>query len=922
MDRVVRRSRGWVLTGVVGLSLGLGGAWASPAFGQAADDEQRTGGVDRRDRDRLREMTPEERREFFSAVRRDNDERRIRRQLEAQGFEGAALEAELARRLGDDGEGQEEPEAPVVGDGADAGAEPGAVGEVFEGEDRVEFAFAEPVSLSRITEIIGQALGINIFSDPALENERIAISAPVSVEKDRLLPLLSTLLEDRGFVLTRAGDEFYRVGRNAGVDLRGGELATTRIIATPNLRPSALVSVVQSVFTGSGNAAAGGAGRAGGGLTISPIDELSLLIATGGAAQLNRLEDFLERLDEESDRKTLHMLPVQNVSAGFARSRMVELHGRISTGGGVGVTAGARPAAPRPAAAGGGSLSNLSDHLYVHSGNTLLFRGTATELPEVTDLLRVVDQLSPLRAERYQAGSVTSEVVDAAAALGLGAAEEVEGDQGAGARGFGPSRPGEDGDVSVGESRFLVDSGSGSFVYFGTDTQHAVVADLVERFRKDMIDNGTQIRVYRLVYAQAAPSSGGAGGSGTQGPRVAGIEGDEGVAALLEELIANPETRQDGRFLPGGRDSAGADGGDSLLTDTRDAIQQTIDEALGGTRLVATEENTVIVADPARNQVLIKAPALAHRQFERIIQELDQRQRQVNLDIEIVTITLDDDFTWSTATDLNFGDVAISSLFGAGAPAAVGDSVADVINVPAANPGFTAGVIDNGEVPFAFNTLRTIGDLRSTSRPNLLVSDNQTARVESIEEVPFAETTQGANTTTTGQGGVAEAGTLVEITPRISDSGEITLAFNVELSAFSGPAANGLQPPALRNIFGSQVTLPNNSTIIVGGFESTRESRSESGIPLLMDIPLVGNLFKTVTTDEARTAVFVFITPTILDDEDDLGLRLLTEGPLKDAGLDDGMPEYGSVVIPVNGLGAGPERTPRRVEWFEEGEDA
>ncbi len=875
----------------------------------------------------LQEMSVEERRAFINERRQEAYAQRMRARFESEGLSDAEIERRVQEavreRFGDDpaAEPRELREAQA-GDAAPIEAapmDPDAMVEFEEGEP-VELRFPGPVSLQQLVDVVGGALGINIFADAGLNNETIVVSAPVEVPQDELLTLLSTLLEDRGYVLVRDEQGFFRITRGeVPIDLGGGRLSTTRIIPTPNLMPSGLEQMLTTIL---GAEAAGGQ-RPGGGTTlrITALDELGVIVATGGASRLNKMEQLIDLLVEERARQRLHILRVENVAARYARDRMIELQGRLEQ------AAQATPRVQRPGQPGvvaaGGSLSRLGERLFPHSGNTLIFRGTEEELPEVEDLLRVVDTVSELIAKRYQAGGVTSEVVRAAESLGLGESEEIEQDQNALA--FNRARAqqlGQQGDEGgPGDSRFLVDPASGSFIYFGTETQHDVVASLVERFRQDMIDNGTQIRVYKLVYARAGSGSGGGGGGlaggglgggggggggGGAGGAVQTVPGEQGVAELLRELIADPGAdRATGRFLPGsgaGDRGAASEVQDQMIEAQQRGLSAIVDEALGGTRLVATEDNTVIVADNARNQLLIKAPALAHQQFETIIKELDQRQPQVQVDIQLITITLDDSFRWSTAYDFNIGDFNLSSLFGA---AGGTDNITDLITVPAGSPGLTAGVINSDYVPFAINTLASLAESTAVSRPRLLVSDNQTATLNSTEIEPFLETTQNANTTTTSQGGTAEAGTVLEITPRISDAGEITLNFSVELSAFTGEAENGLQPPELTNLFESQVTLPTNTTIIVGGFESTTDSEQETGIPLLKDIPLVGNLFKSTIISSDRRAVFVFITPTILDDPADRGLRLLTEGPMKEAQIDDRLPVYEPVVIPVRRSSAG-----------------
>lgn len=832
-------------------------------------------------------------------------EERIRRIL-AGDFQGGGFAQ-------DPGETPAQPDdqntAPVTADpAATIGTDSEASGS-FTDSETIKLAFVEPITLDTLIDIISRELEINVvFQDPQLANQTVLIRAPIEVPTDELLLLLSTLLADRGFAIVEGDNAFYRIvqATNTPVEV-GGVLATTRIIPTPNLRPSGLQTMLDTVLTGG----APSPGTPAGNRTVrfTPLDELGLLVVTGEATRLARVQELIDLLVEARRNQRLHLLPVEHVAASFARERMLELQGQISQGAAgqfiPGRTPTPVPGRPGVSIAGASTdLSRLAERLYVHSGNTLLFRGTGDELREVEDLLRVVDEVSPLIAKRYQTGIVTAELVEAAERLGLGTAAVVEGIGGDDTlRSFqrqGLANQATDSGVTVGDSRFQVDPDNGTVVYFGTESQHERFGEMVEQFRADMIDNGTQIRVYKLLYASAGERSIGGGEEGGE------AETDPGLASLLEDLIRDPSNqRVEGRFTQGGTTGDGFSAAeDALLAGQAapgaDSLSLAVESALGGTRLAATEENTVIVADVTRNQIIIKAPALAHQQFEKIISQLDRRRSSVLIEVRIVSLTTNEGFDWQTAYDFEIGQFNLTALLGAGAPAEGANNLVESITVNAINPGLTAGLIKSEYVPFAINTLETIGDTRVVSEPRVLVNDNYRATFDSFTEVGIQEISQNANTTTTGQAGTAEAGTELEVTPRVSGAGEVTLELSIQLSDFTGEATEGLQPPAQRDIFNTEVTLPTNSTIVVGGFSLSRDQEAEAGIPLLKDIPWVGNLFKDISIERDNRTIFLFITPTIIDQDDDLSLKLRSEGPLAQAGYDDGTPSFDPVLIRVN----------------------
>ena len=144
------------------------------------------------------------------------------------------------------------------------------------------------------------------------------------------------------------------------------------------IRPSSLQQVIADTFSNT--------------IKFSPVDELGVAVLTGGAAQLGQAERFIARIVEERAAQKLHRIPIVNVSADFARQRIIDLDGVVNQ------TAAQRPGQPNPPQSG--SLTNLGSFLYVDAGNALLFRGSERDFERVKELARVVDIVSPLVAKR------------------------------------------------------------------------------------------------------------------------------------------------------------------------------------------------------------------------------------------------------------------------------------------------------------------------------------------------------------------------------------------------------------------------------------------------------------------------------------------------------------------------------------------
>lgn len=745
--------------------------------------------------------------------------------------------------------------------------------EHLEGDGLIRLNFgAESITLDAFIDYVSQVLRINIWPDPSVSQQQIMFRAPIEIPKDRLLPLVAAIVEDKGFALVEDPllGYFIRSAGTVPVAFDGDLFQTTRVIRTPMIRPSAVQSSLQPLM-----------GQSQSQLRYSPMDDLGVLIVTGPPRAVEMVEQFVDRLLDEIAGQRLKRFQLQYVEANFARSRVLTLNGKL---GGAVVAA---PAQGAPAMGGGGALANLESRLIVDQGNSLIFRGSEEEFTQISDLIAMVDVVTPLISRRYGAGPVAMQIANAGQREGLGPVSET----GGGAAGQSVQRSGMLGAATgsstvaleVNTSGFAVDTLSGSVVYTGTESQHKRVAELVKTFTDQIVGSRVDVRSYKLHNAEA-----------------------ESVANLLTQLIQD-ESQQSGGgtspFLPASR----VQGSRSQRT-ARAATEPVVEgeaaaDGEAGIGVSSAPVEISIVPDTERNQIFVKAPARQQAEIEQIIRTLDERRPQVYIEAQIVAVSTNNDFNWTVETQINAGQFLLFTNFGlstVGTAPPGGQAAQGVRNVGTGNSGLTTAVIKSDYVPFILNTLASKTDSRIISNPRILVNDNETADLRSEREEPFATTTQGTATTTTGQGGVATAGTSLSVTPRISKGGYISLEYQIELSDFVGAPVAGLQPPTQREQFTSMVTIPSDSTIIVGGFTLTRRSETDSGIPILKDIPVIGMLFKSLNITDRRSTIFVFITPRIMTDPNFIDLRLASEGPAKRSMVEGITPELKPITIRID----------------------
>lgn len=310
-----------------------------------------------------------------------------------------------------------------------------------------------------------------------------------------------------------------------------------------------------------------------------------------------------------------------------------------------------------------------------------------------------------------------------------------------------------------------------------------------------------------------------------------------------------------------------------------------------GTMSVGLATNTLVVTDIPR--VLDAAGEL--------VQELDVRVRQVDIAAKIIFvnrtglegfgITYDLKDTRGGPFDLLAPGIVDTDGNGVITPAdkqllagednisLAGNSIAALGNATnrIAAPTLsvlTSLVLGRSTLMAFIDALESLELTEVEAQPSVRVMDNRTARIVVGEETPVrvidAGTQLQAGTNDGGRGGVPvatvdymETGVILEVLPRITDGGDILLDLAAERSSAD------LAPSDIGLIFRrqkaeSQVLLEDGETAVIGGLTVTEAGEVRSGIPLLMDLPLIGGLFATWRKSTIQRDLLIMVTPTIV----------------------------------------------------------
>ena len=277
-----------------------------------------------------------------------------------------------------------------------------------------------------------------------------------------------------------------------------------------------------------------------------------------------------------------------------------------------------------------------------------------------------------------------------------------------------------------------------------------------------------------------------------------------------------------------------------------------------------------VVSDRYNNSLLIYASRHEYTKVKKILQQLDVVATQVLIEASIVEVTLTDDLQYGL--DWAFQNGIGNDYSGSGGLNLTGLLAAAGGDGAALAQGFSYTVTNKaGAVKAVVNALAEKSLVNVISTPSVVVVDNHTASIK----VGFQQPIQSRQTVTDGgtfQSSIEykDTGVMLQVTPSVNDGGLVTL--DVMQSVIDvGPedSATG-QRSFLNRDVSSKVAIRDGESVVLGGLIRDNTATVKSGVPLLMDIPVLGNLFSTTADTTARTELLIFITPRVLESDQDL----------------------------------------------------
>lgn len=300
-----------------------------------------------------------------------------------------------------------------------------------------------------------------------------------------------------------------------------------------------------------------------------------------------------------------------------------------------------------------------------------------------------------------------------------------------------------------------------------------------------------------------------------------------------------------------------------------------------------------ITPDVINNTLLIYADQGNYRIVEATLQQIDKPQLQVAIDATIAEVTLTNELSYGVQTFLQskgFGfppdrgsilntqsatppttaTVAATTTTATGAAAAAGTVTNAFIN--RALPGFNFLIGSEAQPAAILDALHTVTSVKVLSNPSLVVINNQVATLQVGDVVPVS--TGSATVLTTSNTVVntidyRNTGIILRVSPRINVNGNVRLDVEQEISNVSPATAASLTPTVSERRVKSSISVATGQTVLLAGLISEQQNGTRNGIPLLDEIPGLGDAFGHQDKKGTRTELIIFIRPQIIRDGTD-----------------------------------------------------
>ena len=719
------------------------------------------------------------------------------------------------------------------------------------GDEILKLNLPEKVDIISLLDLVGMYLRLDYMYDPALiKGGEVALKFHGKLQgamrvKD-LYPLLESVMKFRGFVMTRRGNlvtivpaaQIFDIDPTLATDTRKiehGDVVITRPFQLKHIDTASATNLLTNMKLGT---------------AVSPIADTGTLIVTEYAYRMARIEELLEMIDKPGVPKRFRFRQLKYTMAKTLAPKVKSLAEQLGT---VSITvAAAPPTAPgvpptrlpvspitRPTTP---TTPAAQAAVYLDSDertNRILMIGLEDQLAVVDSLIDALDTaqqdlrtMKVYRIEYVGAEEVKKKLQELGIiGGGLETSSRITGAARAEVAGQPPT-------PSSSAARTTAVSG-------------AVTEALVEQPQVIVLEPTNSL----LVNATAEQH--------TQITAIIGYVDSETERTSIPYVTYPLENQKP----------------DDLAEILTKLIQETIKDKEGKIEKVVkkTEEEIIIVPDKNTFSIVVYASKKNQEWIASLIKALDKRRPQVLIDVTLVEITKGDKFDYDLRLVQSFPDLVNKSTAIPDFNEITGqlfakdrDRFIDFRSKTGTGTGFYA----DKHIVALLTAMQDKGYGRVLAKPKILVNDNEKGNIKTTDITYVAK--KSSAPISTGAAGQQytpietavtyepyDAGITLDITPHISEGKLLRLEITLSRSDFT--SALGEKPPdKTSSDISTIVTVPDGSTIILGGMLKLKQEKGGTKVPLLGDIPLVGGFFRSISTDDTQRKLYVFVKAEII----------------------------------------------------------
>jgi len=749
------------------------------------------------------------------------------------------------------------------------------------GDDVLQLALPETLDITDFLGFVGEHLHLTYLYDSTKVKGDITLRphgrlrGPIKLKE--LYPLLEQVMQFYGFAMTRRGDlvsivpaaeaqnidpDFYPDAK----DIEMGDAVIARVFKLEHINTTNAKNLLDGMRLVT---------------EVRPIPETRTLIVTAFAYRMPRIEALLELVDKPGEPKKFRFRQLQYTMAQTLTPKIQTLAEQLGT---ISITiAAAKPAAPttRSTARKPGETTAqyqlrlrqeaqararrttkptttpaepAKPTVYLEADertNRVLMIGLDEQLDAVEELIDTLDvaqqdlrTLKLYKIEYVDAEEARRKLEELGIITPIQTTAYPYSSRITGAKPTTPtSRPttttrtpttrasmyGEARENIVGEPQVVVVEPTNSLLVNATAEQHVQIANILHYVDSEMREDEIPYKVYPLE---------------NQSP--------DHLATILEPLVQETVLDKEGKI-------------ESVIRKQDELITIVPDPNTFSLIVYASKKNQVWIGD--------------------LIERLDQRRPQVLIDVTLVEISKADAFNYDLNLIQSFPDLlSTSGLTGAVMPVAEGANslISTLLSSGRnrfidfqSNRGAGTGFYGDRHINALLTAMQTKDYGRVLAKPKILVNDNEPGMIHTGDTTYVEKTTgtviQGATAGTVQTSKDYDpylAGITLTIVPHISRGDFLRLDINLERSDF-GTMTGDKPPDTTESNIETTVTVPDRSTIILGGMLKLNQSKGGTKVPILGDIPLIGGLFRSTSNSDLQRHLYVFVKAEIIKPDEE-----------------------------------------------------